>query len=737
MSKPPAVEHQQSDPLPLKTKQARIARLGSSEYNSMTRSVESLGELQKFKIDPERQISMIEDVKGNNWQEVRKGIIDYRRPNVWRKMLKLDPEEDYEAKFMQVVDSTFFKEVPQHVTAEVEVPDFGGALLFNSHGITENVQESAAMVLCILQAEHVNVTYCPILPDMVAILVKYLRPSEAFYAVSKMLEDEALPVNGREYMVMTLTCKELIKRHNRAFYDHAKKLGMQFNDIIGVWIARLFTSFLPYTCVLRIMDCVLAEGLPVLHRIVVAVTKMYTKDILACRTGNDLEATLAKLMRTQTNAGVLIEEAFKTKIAKHFIQSLDLQHNIDHVPFHKVQVFSVPHFNSERPSKLASTADLRRIWMWLPNLLRIEDPVVLFSSDKDGYNFDNMLDLIRQKQANKEPIFVLVKSKDMPVVGFFLDWSYKKGYLDENAFVFRLGSHAKSFMVNSIKSGGKCYKRLRTFIVQRATDHALHEEQARERLLQTGQVEDVPPNTPADPVPLSPSSRNEIPRITSSKFSISFASKNKTSQNERKAQRNYSKFLNDYAHNEDPIGEETKKEIQSAYCKSSARKYMREALSAPEMKTFFDNLDEDSTGTLDKEKAFKFFRKFFTLVFQGSHVEEDMLARILRVGPHRLWAIHSKGSPPTVSWKDLNKPCDQDDKTVNVVEKRHDNGAWVFVDQYQGLGVGVGDDIALHFHPGLKTASTNKTAVSPSLAPHSKDGSFPVFGLEIWGFTNA
>jgi len=352
-----------------------------------------------------------------------------------------------------------------------------------------------------------------------------------------------------------------------------------------------------------------------------------------------------------------------------------------------------------------------------------------------------MLDLVRQKQARKEPIFVLVKSKEMPVVGFFLDWSYKRGYLDENAFVFRLGAHTKSFRINSFKTGGKCYKRLRTFIVQRATDHAAEEAKARERLLQNGHLENVPPNTPATPTPSSPSSRNEeIPRVTSQrakKFSISYASMNKTSHRERKDQQNASHFLNDFKQNEDTIDEETKKNFKTVYCQTSASKYMREALSAPEVKKLFDTLDEDSTGTLGKEKAFQFFRKFFTVIFKDSHVEEDMFERILRVGPHRLWAIHSKGSPPTVSWADLNTPFGKDEKALGTLEMRHDNGAWVFVDQYRGLGVGVGDDIALHFHPGLKTASTKKTAVSPSLAPHSSDGSFPIFGLEIWGLTNA
>eukprot|EP00466_Bigelowiella_natans_P014087 jgi/Bigna1/83045/fgenesh1_pg.101_\ len=670
----------------------RIARLGSAEYASMTRSMENLGVFDKFKLEADKPITMIDEIKGNKHRELWKGVKDYRRPNVWRGILKISYEEkDHEAEFGEMIQNLFFKEIPDCVHQEVCVPDFGGILLMNSHDLTQEQEESVSMILCVLQAEHQEITYCPLLPDIVTVLRKYMTPHEAFSAVSGMLQEDFLPTTCRDFRVMTLTSVEIVKKYVRNVYEHGERLGVPLQDTFGVWMARVFTSFLPYECVLRVFDVFLADGVRVLHRVIVAILQMYKSQLLATSRAEEFSSTLARLMRTNTNAGVLMETAHKVKLSKFQIEGIGSkqQHRSDievAVPFHRVQVFSVPHFQEHRPSKLVTTAELRRLWMWLPNLLRIEDPVVLYSSDQDGYNLPNLLELVWQKQAHKEPIFVVVRgTRDEPPVGMFVDWSTKKGEVRGNTS----GQRANG-------AGGGEGNRLQR------------------------------PYTSDDGH--SGSSTTTWHSIRKpSVFSVSFASKNK--------------------------GEE-KGEPQAktgAYCKDTAQRYLVEALQSFEVKALFDSVDVNGSGALEETEAMIFFQRFFQLVFKGSSVSEEVLKKVLRHGSRKLWRLKKTPGPnPVITYDSLiqdprrgggggdDSKGDGDSKNDGdglSAAKKHENGAWFFADLDKGIGVGIGKDVALQLHSQLKEASTNKTGVSPSLAPHHQSGAFKIYGLEIWGLT--
>ncbi|GAB5364887.1 hypothetical protein AAMO2058_001008800 [Amorphochlora amoebiformis] len=693
------------------------ARLGSMEYSSMTRSMENLQIFDKFKLEHEKNITMIEDVKENGLRAVRKGIKDYRRPQVWRKILRIQ-EIDHDAKYKEIINQLFFKEVPKNVRQEVAVPDFGGVILLNSHVLPPKAQSDVSMLLCVLRSEFPEISYCPILPDSSAILIKYLTPAQTFCALSKLLKKDVFPTSGRDFRNMALVSKALAKKHAKRLIEHAGKLGVPIVDTFGVWTARLFTSFLPYTAVLRVMDCLLVEGTIVIHRVIVAVMKMYGKELLETKTMFQFQSELARLMRTKTNAGDLMTCAYGTKITPSQIHSMRFDSVLTDVPFDQVQVFSVPHFNKQRPSKLASTGELRRAWQWLPNLLRIEDPVVLHSSDHDGYNLGTMLDLIRDKQSHKEPIFILVKGSKMPPIGMFLDWSLKRGYLDENAFVFRLGESPRHWKLTNKKARGKCYKRLRTFIVAKVEAGDLCNE-GGEMNSNDFEQEEVGDMSSSDST------------LKSQTLTINYASENKTSREDKLKIVNASNWLKSSMRRESSTENADVKSPN--HCQASARGYMFEALNSPEVKILFDNLDENQSGSLLEAQAKDFFGKFLRLVLHGTNFSEDKMERIIEMGTRKLMAHYTMGSPPELLWTSLMEPpCEETAKEA----KEDTKGPWFFLDSSKGVGIGMGHHVALHIHKDLRYASSLKTDASPSLAPHSKDHIFEIVGIEIWGLTS-
>lgn len=416
--------------------------LGSADYLRMTRSRANLSHLDKFKIDRRRSDSLVEEV--HRLEDVRRGIKGFSRPREWSRLLSVHGEtKAQDAEYARRLEELFSHHVPDAVEKEVVIPDFGGVLRLKTHGLSAQRREEVARLLCVLGHNHADVAYSPMIPDLIAVLLRFLRPAQVYKALDAMIsarEKKHLTTSGHDFRSVGLTAVKLVKRHSRSVYKHAKALGVNLLDVIEVWMARLFVTYLPYITVLRVLDCYLVEGIMVVYRIVVAIFELHRKVLLEAKTALEFTRTLSREMRTKTDAGALITAAYRFNLKDAEIEKISKKIKVQEPAFHAVPVFAIPHFDPDRKSVVADLSDLRKIWMWLPNVLRIEDPVVKLSSGRDGYDFARTVETLRAMEKERADAFLVIRtSQSKGVVGVFVAWAVAHGEdLGSHSFLFRV-----------------------------------------------------------------------------------------------------------------------------------------------------------------------------------------------------------------------------------------------------------------------------------------------------------
>ena len=101
---------------------------------------------------------------------------------------------------------------------------------------------------------------------------------------------------------------------------HLRAVDVDLVMIASKWLLCLFVESLPASTTARVLDCVLAEGEKVWFRVVIAMLKLYEREILACDNMPDVMVALKELYRHQTDADELLNAAFSLQLSKSTIR---------------------------------------------------------------------------------------------------------------------------------------------------------------------------------------------------------------------------------------------------------------------------------------------------------------------------------------------------------------------------------------------------------------------------------
>jgi TBC1 domain family member 2A len=101
---------------------------------------------------------------------------------------------------------------------------------------------------------------------------------------------------------------------------HLRAVDVDLVMIASKWLLCLFVESLPASTTARVLDCVLAEGEKVWFRVVIAMLKLYEREILACDNMPDVMVALKELYRHQTDADELLNAAFSLQLSKATIR---------------------------------------------------------------------------------------------------------------------------------------------------------------------------------------------------------------------------------------------------------------------------------------------------------------------------------------------------------------------------------------------------------------------------------
>ncbi|GAB5357542.1 hypothetical protein AAMO2058_000383200 [Amorphochlora amoebiformis] len=380
---------------------------------------------------------------------LRKGIPSLQRQYTWPRLVCEKSEKKYcfdLPSYQEVLYEVFYGKIPRECSKEVSVPDFGGTLLFHSHPITRSGREQVKQMLCVLKHHHEDsISYCPLLPDLCAVLFHYIPDEVVFRMMNAMVERAKLDgwhftLTGMDFRLEVINFLSILPSFLPHISRHLKRLGFSLEDTIKVWVGRFYVSFLAYDTVLRIIDIYLNEGSKTLFRVALSVLKIHELDLTRQVTAADFEAALARNMCINTDANLLLNTAFSFKLPRSRLKAPREQIELGQIPVARVQVFHVPkmitppRFNY---SPLMSTEQCRCLWTSLPPLLKITDPTFKFGTYKDGFRLAAAARVMVKEKERRRPFILLIKDDNEKLFGAVLDW--RSGNLagsDTSLFMF-------------------------------------------------------------------------------------------------------------------------------------------------------------------------------------------------------------------------------------------------------------------------------------------------------------
>ncbi|BFF89095.1 growth hormone-regulated TBC protein 1-A [Drosophila madeirensis] len=255
---------------------------------------------------------------------IRKGIPGPYRPDVWMKISGAAAEQRRAPNLYRSLlnSETFDKEISDSISIDLPrtFPD-------NIHFDTK--KQRLYNILIAYAHHNRDVGYCQGLNYIAGLLLIVTEDEEKSFWLLKHIVENIVPQYHSHNMSNLLrdlaVFRELVIRRVPAVNRHVDNLGLPYPVIASKWFICIFAEVLPVETVLRIWDCVFAEGYKIVFRAALAMFVTHKTSILAC----DDIAALANHFRDimiqdsiVTDCHGFIESMFALRLKRSELESL-------------------------------------------------------------------------------------------------------------------------------------------------------------------------------------------------------------------------------------------------------------------------------------------------------------------------------------------------------------------------------------------------------------------------------
>ncbi|XP_064554631.1 growth hormone-regulated TBC protein 1-A [Drosophila montana] len=255
---------------------------------------------------------------------IRKGIPGPYRADVWMKITGADEAKQRNPNLYRSLLNIehFNKEISDSIS--IDLPrTFPDNIHFDSK------KERLFNILCAYAHHNRDVGYCQGLNYIAGLLLIVTDDEEKSFWLLKHIVEKIVPQYHSHNMANLLrdlaVFRELVIRRLPAVNRHVEDLGLPYAVIASKWFICIFAEVLPVETVLRIWDCVFAEGPKIVFRAALAMFITHKRAILGCE---DI-AALANLFRDTmiqdsivTDCHSFIEAMFSLRLKRSELESL-------------------------------------------------------------------------------------------------------------------------------------------------------------------------------------------------------------------------------------------------------------------------------------------------------------------------------------------------------------------------------------------------------------------------------
>ncbi|XP_061472482.1 TBC1 domain family member 24-like isoform X2 [Rhineura floridana] len=319
------------------------------------------------------------------------------------------------------------------------LPEFLTGSIMPEYCLTKEGVTAMKKILICISNLYPDITYCPLLPAVTALILHYSRDeAQCFEDTCRLLYCNAPHTSYIDHSFLTyeascMTFGDLANKHCPAAHRLIASSSDNIFEVYSDWLVWLFDG-LPFDYVIRIFDVYLLEGQKVLYRIALALLRQYQLSVASKGLEvTDIKGSLQVFMwdiHEHMTADKLLEKAFGIRLfSRKEIWLLQMANRkalvekgvttVQHrQPFHLT--VNAHNFTST----IVTAQEMRIVWSWIPERFSLFSPLLLFSTSEDGYSLQRFYSCCE----GYEPTVFLLKTTLGEVCGAFLssDWSERK-----------------------------------------------------------------------------------------------------------------------------------------------------------------------------------------------------------------------------------------------------------------------------------------------------------------------
>mmetsp|Transcript_32303 Transcript_32303/g.71492 ORF Transcript_32303/g.71492 Transcript_32303/m.71492 type:complete len:802 (-) Transcript_32303:62-2467(-) len=417
---------------------------------------------------------------------LRQGVPDGLKHLLWPLAVGVVKQlPDAEDAYSRALTLAFGEIVPH--TFSGAVPTFNGDEIQSrpveevaplSQILSEDGTEALSRLLWCARLLHAKLDFCPVLPNLLAMLLLFFTEAETGVILNKiMTKAEETITNDFPSLVTTLLYQE--KQVKLVQREAAHVVGadlvmkhldsLELSDSIIRWL--LFDGFaqvLPFRALCRVYGSLIAEGTEILVRFCLSILQLGASKIQTCNTEKGVKDSLIQHFEGLDKDHTKLEEVVKAAFAVRLRRSLKLVSSY-HTSGTSMGIRSTlsrgrllcrPRLHE--PRGLPPEEVWEAIWGWVPEIYRVLDPRLTYSTASDGRSLRTLMQ--KCKHHELAPMIFFAYTMDGALLGGFspVMWRKTDGYLDltgrlgvEESFVFRRTS-AKDYTDVYLWSGRNC-----------------------------------------------------------------------------------------------------------------------------------------------------------------------------------------------------------------------------------------------------------------------------------------
>ncbi|XP_053310116.1 TBC1 domain family member 24-like [Spea bombifrons] len=351
-------------------------------------------------------------------------------------------------------DATVYHDVSERLFGKGGVndhplPDFLEGCLMPVYCLNTRGETAVKKILICIGNQYPDITYCPTLPAVVALLLHFSEDeAECFERACRLISciDPHKCYVDQSFLAHEASCMtfgDLAKKYCQAGHKFITTNSENPTDIFSDWLMWVFGD-LPFEYTIRVFDVFLLEGNKVLYRVALALLKQYRSQVDS--EVQDLQLDIqcfVKNIADHISPEKLLEKAFSIRLFSHkemwLLQMANRkalsQRGITVMQPRQTAHMSVDmmNFNSE----IITAQEMRVLWSWIPERFSLYPPALLFSTLEHGYSLQRFY----SHCEGSEPTILLIKTTANEVCGAFLstDWSERKKSCGQVATFFGTG----------------------------------------------------------------------------------------------------------------------------------------------------------------------------------------------------------------------------------------------------------------------------------------------------------